>query len=197
MSELNQSHSTDYSPMHQCPQCNKSTLLRVNNTKFKCIWCDFDKDLSINRRELTGRTFSGFFLVLTLSIAGFLGFGIFRSFSQPKQAISQINPLPIDPEDPDKHLITNYPKAACGYDMNQVEPGINIIQLYPVFVDNSPAVLEQIQTSYCQDAFQNKQNNLIQVASFRKQDNANEFRAFLATKFENAQVGESKPVKVQ
>ncbi|ESA37512.1 hypothetical protein N836_36440 [Leptolyngbya sp. Heron Island J] len=46
MSELSKyRHSEEFSSMHECPKCGKHTLLQMS-TKFKCIWCDFYRDLA-------------------------------------------------------------------------------------------------------------------------------------------------------
>lgn len=44
MSELSNRYSEDFSSMHECPKCGKHTLLQ-RNTQFRCIWCDFYRDL--------------------------------------------------------------------------------------------------------------------------------------------------------
>ncbi|NEP63476.1 MAG: hypothetical protein F6K31_42355 [Symploca sp. SIO2G7] len=159
------------------------------NTKFKCIWCDFHRDLNVK----TKKSNSNFLLPVIVFLALISSVGAIRPNPQPKP------PVTPDSSSPSETTITStvYPRAACGYDMGQVENGVDIIELHPIFVDYSPAILEIIQTEYCRDAFRNNQNGLIQVASFRDRDKANEFQRFIKTIFGNAQVGAVRPVEIR
>lgn len=82
-----------------------------------------------------------------------------------------------------------YPKAQCGDDTSRIARGIPV-DMYPIFVDRKDdSVLKEIQTNLCRDAFRNRENGMIQVASFMSKDKANEFRSFMETKFGHAEVG--------
>ncbi len=222
MSELTGSqYFNEQRTMHECPQCGKHSLVQTTNTKFECIWCDFHHDLNAKQKKSK----SNFFLsaIVLFGIIGFGLFGISSLFSiilgpqvfssqQRLTTVPDISPdsdVKIEPEQvpeltiaekttrSNSELSSRYPKAACGYDMAQVEQGVNKVELYPIFVNYSPAVLEKVQTQYCQDAFRNNQNGLIQVASFRNRDRANEFRALMEKDFGNAQVGAARTIAVQ
>ena len=61
-------HSEDFSSMHECPKCGKHTLLQ-RNTKFRCIWCDFYRDLG-QPNKVNPSGFSGgdliFFIIVVI-----------------------------------------------------------------------------------------------------------------------------------
>ena len=197
--------------MHQCPQCGKQSLVQVTNTKFECIWCDFHRDLNTRRQKNNSSFFFASILTLSLTGLGWLTLSVFFPTLFVSDSISDSKPTVVNDAAPvsilktmpeqtlkipiveekisESVLSTHYPQSACGYDMAYLETGTRIIKLYPIFVDYTPAVLEEIQTDYCQDAFRHNQNGLIQVASFRSQDKANEFRTLMETVYGNAQVG--------
>ncbi|MEM7064009.1 MAG: hypothetical protein AAF572_12705 [Cyanobacteria bacterium P01_B01_bin.77] len=207
--------------MHECPQCGKHSLVQTTSTKFECIWCDFHRDLNAKPQKSKSNVFLSAIVLFGIIGLGLFGIAsLFSIFLGPKVFSSQprLTTVPdtapdsdvkIEPEQLPEISITEntirsnseisngYPKAACGYDMAQVEQGVSTVELYPIFVNYSPAILEKVQTQYCQDAFRNNQNNLIQVASFRSQDRANEFRALLEKEFGDAQVGAARTIAVR
>lgn len=208
---LNEQHA-----MHECPKCGKHSLVQITNTKFECIWCDFHRNLNTSTKKNKSKPFLS--NIATLGLTG-LGLIVLSSFFSTLLS-SESNPTRVKPntssssnveaipertfkiptfEETKRRAILSgdYPQEACGYDINQVEKGVNIVELYPIFVGYSPAILETIKTEYCLDAFRNNQNGLIQVASFRNRDKANEFRAFMETTFGYAQVGAVRQVTVQ
>lgn len=68
MSELSQhQHLAGSSSMHECPQCGKHTLLQMN-TKFRCIWCNFYRDLA-SPNKLKSSGFSGGDLIFFIIVA--------------------------------------------------------------------------------------------------------------------------------
>jgi len=86
-----------------------------------------------------------------------------------------------------------FPKTACG-DSKPTNPLDYPVSFYPVFIDNTDANLNRIRAEFCQDArpaFREKMNKTsILVASFTSTQRAEEFRAFLASRFGNAEIGE-------
>lgn len=88
-----------------------------------------------------------------------------------------------------------FPKPVCG-DPRPTDPQAYPVSFYPVFIDNTDANLGRIIAEFCQDArpvFRDKMNKTsIQVASFTSTQRAEEFRAFLAARFGNAEVGEPR-----
>jgi hypothetical protein len=91
-----------------------------------------------------------------------------------------------------------FPKATCG-DSLPTNPQSYPISFYPVFIDYSESNLRQINVQFCQDAYRitREANNkvAIQVASFTSPGRAEEFRAFLASRFGNAEVGEPRIIQ--
>lgn len=37
---------TEQSNTLECPQCGKKVLVQENGTKYTCLWCDFNRDLT-------------------------------------------------------------------------------------------------------------------------------------------------------
>ncbi len=91
-----------------------------------------------------------------------------------------------------------FPKATCG-DSLPTNPQSYPLSFYPVFIDYSASNLRQINVRFCQDAYRmtREANNkvAIQVASFTSPGRAEEFRAFLASRFGNAEVGEPRIIQ--
>ncbi len=94
--------------------------------------------------------------------------------------------------------LEKFPKPVCG-DPKPTNPQDYPISFYPVFIDNSDTNLNRIHSEFCEDAdprFREKMNKTsILVASFTSTQRAEEFRAFLATRFGNAEIGEPTVVK--
>ncbi len=90
-----------------------------------------------------------------------------------------------------------FPKEVCG-DPKPTNPQDYPVSFYPVFIDNNDTNLRQIRAEFCADArpvFREKMNKTsIQVASFTSSQRAEEFRAFLASRFGNSEVGEPRIV---
>jgi len=97
------------------------------------------------------------------------------------------SPSPTNPFENER-----YPKSACG-DPLPTDNGSSI-SLYPVFVDYSDIVLQQIQSQFCQDALAKVRKGTnrrgVQVASFTSRDRASLFAALLSKRFKGVEVGE-------
>lgn len=91
-----------------------------------------------------------------------------------------------------------FPKPVCG-DPKPTNPQDYPVSFYPVFIDNSDTNLNRIHAEFCEDArsvFREKMNKTsIQVASFTSTQRAEEFRAFLAGRLGNAEIGEPRVIE--
>lgn len=47
--------------MHQCPNCSKNALIQLDIDKYRCLWCGFSRDFSV---QTTG-SFEGVLAVLS------------------------------------------------------------------------------------------------------------------------------------
>lgn len=56
----NQQKAVDHS-MHECPKCGKQSLLQMQTT-FRCIWCDFYRDLDALADKKSSNSSVGDFL---------------------------------------------------------------------------------------------------------------------------------------
>lgn len=90
-----------------------------------------------------------------------------------------------------------FPKPVCG-DPKPTDPQDYPVSFHPVFIDNTDANLTRIKADFCADArpvYREKMKKTsIQVASFTSRQRAEEFRAFLASRFGNAEVGEPRVI---
>lgn len=118
------------------------------------------------------------------------------SFSPPpteSQSFTTSTPEPISsaPRSFSKYQSSsyNFPLNSCG---DEDSGGTNT--WYPVFVDDPEENLISIQTNYCRDAFRkyrkNKEMYSIQVASFLKHSEAQEFAELMRRQVGSGEVGE-------
>lgn len=59
--------------LHQCPRCDRQALARIDNTKYRCLWCGFYRDLAEPYFNSFGGL--GLLVVLLVVIVVFLGNG--------------------------------------------------------------------------------------------------------------------------
>ena len=89
--------------------------------------------------------------------------------------------------------LEKFPKPVCG-DPKPTNPQDYPVSFYPVFIDNSDTNLNRIHAEFCEDAGRRPREKMnktsILVASFTSTERAEEFRAFLAKRFGNAEIGE-------
>jgi hypothetical protein len=111
-----------------------------------------------------------------------------NSIREPNTSTPFANPFELE----------NFPKEVCG-DPKPTNPQDYPVSFYPVFIDNSDTNLNRIHAEFCKDAvprFREKMNKTsILVASFTSTGRAEEFRAFLAKRFGNAEIGEATVVE--
>ena len=117
----------------------------------------------------------GMFFVLGL---GFFALNFFKS--SPNQTV--VNPFST----------AQYPQAACG-DPLPTSPRDFPVDLYPVFVNNSPETLSIIIANFCRDAYVTVRKDSgiqsIQVASFTSRERAIEFAQFITQKVGSGDIG--------
>lgn len=123
------------------------------------------------------------------------------SSTSPERNSSSISPPPSNStQAPNTYTpsanpfeLEKFPKPVCG-DPKPTNQQEYPVSFYPVFIDNSDTNLNRIRAEFCEDArpaFRKKMNKTsIQVASFTSTQRSEEFKAFLATRFGNAEVGE-------
>ena len=117
----------------------------------------------------------GMFFVLGL---GFFALNLFKS--SPNQTV--VNSFST----------AQYPQAACG-DPLPTDPRDFPVNLYPVFVNNSPETLSIIVANFCRDAYitVRKDSGIqsIQVASFTRRERAMRFAQFMTQKVGSGDIG--------
>jgi len=140
------------------------------------------------------------------STLGIIADSINKNIDRPTRTSSEQNSPPVSPppsnsiREPNTSTpsanpfeLENFPKEVCG-DPKPTNPQDYPVSFYPVFIDNSDTNLNRIHADFCKDArpaFREKMNKTsILVASFTSTQRAEEFRAFLATRFGNAEIGE-------
>lgn len=51
--------------LHQCPRCEKESLVQLTHSHYRCLWCNFEKDLENPTEEV-------FPLILTWLLGGYI-----------------------------------------------------------------------------------------------------------------------------
>lgn len=88
--------------------------------------------------------------------------------------------------------LSNFPKSTCG-DPLPTNPNDYPVDFYPVFVPGNESNLQLARSRFCQDALLRKRKDTgiraVQVASFRSQQRAIEFRNILNSEFRGSDIG--------
>lgn len=55
--------------LHSCPNCGKPALAQIGNERFRCLWCNFNRDFSRSSGfGSAGASNGGFFLSLVFGV---------------------------------------------------------------------------------------------------------------------------------
>jgi Pentapeptide repeats (8 copies) len=121
-----------------------------------------------------------------------VSFGIFLVLGLGFAAMSLFKPSTLLPTQTNPFETVQYPQPACG-DPLPTNANDFPVDLYPVFVNNSPSTHSAVVANFCRDAFVTKRKDSgihsIQVASFRSQQRAAQFAQFMTQKVGSAEVG--------
>ncbi len=60
-------HSRDSYAMHECPQCHRHSLLQAN-TRFRCLSCDFYRDLAFSKRDSADTTEGNWMFAIAIAV---------------------------------------------------------------------------------------------------------------------------------
>jgi hypothetical protein len=92
----------------------------------------------------------------------------------------------------------SFPRPTCG-DLRPTSSSDYPVTFYPVFINYSESNLSRAKEQFCEDSIKNLRKSkgivAVQVSSFTSPVRAEEFRAFLASRFGNAEIGD--PLVIQ
>ena len=121
-----------------------------------------------------------------------VSFGIFLVLGLGFTAMSLFKPSTLLQPQANPFETVQYPQPACG-DPLPTNANDFPVDLYPVFVNNSPSTHSTVVANFCRDAFVTKRKDSgihsIQVASFSSQQRAAQFAQFMMQKVGSAEVG--------